>query len=144
VADVGSVFLVWGIAMHSEHFGAFVPLAWALLWFIFWGFIVRQRMRERSRILDMVEKASADGRTLPPEVLAGLNRRGQRSDLRTGLILAAVGIGLALGGVINFMQYSATHPNAQVFYGPYGLFPIPLLVGVAFLIMAWLRRGEQP
>jgi hypothetical protein len=130
--------------MHSEHFGAFVSLAWGLMWFVFWGLLVFQRGRERARIYAIVEKAAAEGRPVPPEILARLTR-GQAaiSDLRAGLFWLAVGVGLAIAGVINYFQYKIHHPDSQLFYGPFGLFPIPLLVGVAFLILAWLRRGQQ-
>jgi hypothetical protein len=130
--------------MHQEHFYAFMPLAWGVIWIGFWIWQSVSRRKERERIYDMLQKATDEGRTLPPEVLNRLGWQGGRiGDFRAGIFWLAVGVGLAVAGYINYVQYAAAH-NGQgaMFYGPFGLFPIPTLVGVAFLIVAWLRRNE--
>lgn len=121
-----------------------MPLAWGLMWFVFWAVIIVQARRERSRLYDMVEKTMADGKPLPPELMELLRRRGgPTSDIRTGLILVAVAAGLALSGVINFLQDRVAHPDAVMFHGPFALFPIPGLIGVAFLIVGYLRKKDM-
>jgi hypothetical protein len=129
-------------------YGVFIGFAWAIIcigaWFLFYSF----NRRERMRIYEMIEKASAEGRTLPPEITSRLARRWQGtrtwiSDLRSGLIFLAVGVGLAAGGLINYYDYGRTHPHSDLFHGPFALFPVPALVGVAFLIMAIVRRRDE-
>jgi hypothetical protein len=129
--------------MHQDNFGVLVPLAWGLMWFLFWALIIFQGRRERSRLYDMVEKTVIEGKPLPPEILELLRRRGgPTSDLRAGLILIAVAAGLALSGLINFAQNRVAHPDAEMFHGAFGLFPIPGLIGVAFLIVGYLRNKD--
>ncbi len=123
--------------------GPFIGLGWGLMWFVFWAVIIVQARRERARLYDMFEKLLAEGKPAPPELLEVLRRRGgPTSDLRTGLILIAVGVGLAVSGVINYYQYKVNHPTSELFHGPFGLFPIPLLIGVAFLIVGYMRKKD--
>ena len=129
--------------MSQSNFGPLIGLAWGLLWFSFFVWRLIERRKERERIYELLQKASDEGKTLPPEVLGRLGgRRGPMGDVRAGLFWLAVGVGLAGAGLINYSQYAVTHPNAQPFHGTFALFPIPLLVGVAYLIVAYLRRGE--
>jgi len=118
------------------------PLAWSVIWFGFILIIRYQRRAERLRILEVIEKASSEGRQVPPELLAEFRarRRTWATDVRVGLILIALAVGIGVAGLLNYSGYHG--PNPQLFYGPYKLFPIPGLVGVAFLIMGWLRRRE--
>ena len=44
-------------------------------------------------------------------------------------------------GIINFKTYLGPHPT--LFYGPYALFPIPLMVGAAFLLLAWFNKPAR-
>ena len=43
--------------------------------------------------------------------------------------------------VLNYYTYTGPHP--MLFYGPYGFFPIPTAIGLAFLVMAYLRRDKR-
>ncbi len=118
------------------------PLAWAVIWFGFVVIIRHQRRGERLRLLDMIEKASSEGRQVPPELLAEFRARGRTwvTDVRVGLILIAVAVGMCIAGLFDDYGYHGANP--EVFYGPYKLFPIPGLIGLAFLITGWLRRRE--
>jgi hypothetical protein len=130
--------------MEHGAIAAFAGLGWGLMWVVFILFVVVQSRLERNRIYDMIEKASQEGKTLPPEVFGRLRRRPRNwmFDLRTGLVLIALGLGLMISGVINFYGYHG--PNSQLFYGPFKLFPIPTLIGVAFVVISFLRRGDEP
>jgi hypothetical protein len=78
---------------------------------------------KRSRLLhDTIRLMIEKGQPIPPELLQSQDPpRRPKSDLRNGLVLVGVGVGVV---VLLFMQ----HQNAW----PAGL--IPLLMGVAFLI----------
>ncbi len=127
---------------EGHHWVHWTPFLWAGLWILFVLVLRATRSRERLRTYDLMEKAMQSGQ-IPPDVWAQLGRRpwNARSDLRWGLILVAVGVGLAAGGVIHY--YTTSYPNPSWFSPPYGMFPVPLAIGVAFLIMACIRR-ETP
>jgi hypothetical protein len=118
---------------------------WVLIWVGFGLFYSYFNRKERMHLYDLADKAASEGRTLPPEIYARLRRRPYTSqnDIRLGVILLAVAAGLVVTGLLNYHDYSATHPNAELFFGPFKLFPIPGLMGMAFLIMGWLRRREE-
>ena len=130
--------------MNQDHFGAFVPLAWGLMWFGFWTVLVAQGRRERSRLYDVIEKLTSEGKPVPPEIMELLSRRGggPTNDLRTGLIFLAVSAGLAISGVINYYQYKINHPTSELFHGPFGMFPIPGMIGLAFLAVGYMRKKD--
>ena len=124
---------------HREFFGFF----WVLIWLAFVLLFSYFNRRERMHLYDLADKAAAEGRALPPEIFGRLRRRVYtwQSDLRVGIILCAVGIGMAVAGVINYYSYPG--PNPELFWGPFKMFPVPLLIGVAFLLMGWLRRRDD-
>ncbi len=123
--------------------GAWIGLAWGLLWFVFWGVIVISRRKERLRLYDILEQAVREGRTIPPELLNPLTARSgtPQSSLRVGVILIALSLGMIAVGVVHY--YSESGPNPRWFYGPFAMFPIPLFLGLAFLVIAWLRRNGR-
>jgi hypothetical protein len=114
-----------------------------MVWFGFWIVMVLLRRQERLKILDMVDQATREGRTLPPELLNRLTYRrgGPRNPLGVGLILIAIGLGMFTVGIMHF--YGDPGPAARLFWGPFGLFPIPLFLGLAFLLMGWIRRDDR-
>jgi hypothetical protein len=126
---------------HQE----FIGFAWGLIWLGFWLFYSFFSRRERMHLYDLADKAASEGRTLPPEIFYRLRRRPYTSqnDIRLGVVLLAVSVGLVVTGLMNYHDYGATHPNAELFYGPFKLFPIPGLMGIAFLIMGLLRRRDE-
>ena len=66
-----------------------------------------------------------------------------QSDIRIGVILLAVAAGLVAAGLLNYYDYSQSHPNGELFYGPFKMFPIPALIGVALVIMGLIRRRDE-
>jgi carbon starvation protein CstA len=123
--------------------GPLFGLAWGLLWFGFWIVMVLLRRQERLRILDMVDQATREGRTLPPELLDRMTyrRRGPPNYLSVGLILIAVSLGMFTVGIIH--SYGEPGPHPRLFWGPFGLFPMPLFIGLAFLVIGRLRRSGR-
>ena len=124
--------------------GPIIGLCWGVIWLLFWGVMIFSRRRERMRTLDIIEQAVREGRPVPPELMDNAGPFGRRprpvSDLRVGVILIAIGLGLLAGGLVNFYTYSGPHP--QLFYGPFGMFPIPLFIGLAFLVLNMVRKGD--
>ena len=128
-----------------EHHGEFIGFAWGLIWLGFWLVYSYYNRRERMHLYDLADKAASEGRTLPPEIFGRLRRRVYtwQSDVRIGVILLAVAAGLAVSGLMAYYDYSAHHQNAELFFGPFKMFPIPGLIGLAFLIMGLLRRRDE-
>ena len=123
--------------------GAVTSIVWGMIGFGFWAAMIYLGRAERMRLYDIVEKAAAEGRPVPPELLSRLSRPRSTTltDFRVGVIWLAIGAGLFVAGIINFKTYPGPHP--QLFYGPYALFPIPMLIGVAFLLLAWLNKPAR-
>lgn len=119
--------------------GAWVGLTWGLMWTVIWVAIVLIKRNERMKLYELVEKAAEEGRSLPPEMLERLRPPLARraSDLRIGIVLVAIAAGMAAVGLTHF--YAEPSPYHHPFYGPFGLFPIPLFLGVAFLAMHWFK-----
>jgi Na+/melibiose symporter-like transporter len=126
---------------HQEFFG----FIWMFIWIGFVLFYSYFNRRERMHLYDLADKAASEGRTLPPEIFGRLRRRVYtwQSDIRIGVILLAVSAGLVAAGLLNYYDYSQGHPNAELFYGPFKMFPIPGLIGVAFVIMGLIRRRDE-
>ena len=123
--------------------GPMIGLAWGFIWFGFWIVMVLLRRQERLRILDMVDQAAREGRTLPPELLNRLvYRRGRPLNyLGVGVILIAISLGMVAVGILHFYTYPG--PDGRLFYGPFGMFPIPLFLGLAFLVIGWLGKSGR-
>ena len=51
--------------MNQDHFGAFVPLAWGLMWFAFWAVLVAQGQRERARLYSKTDYGRYIERLIP-------------------------------------------------------------------------------
>ena len=129
--------------MEHHAIAPWAPFIWGGVWIVFWLVIIVLRSRERTRVYGLIEKAMQTGMTIPPELWARVGGRGWTgfSELRSGLIWTAAGVGLFAGGIVNYYTYTGPHPI--LFYGPYGFFPIPLAIGLAFLLMAYIRREKR-
>ena len=126
---------------HQEFYG----FIWMFIWIGFVLFYSYFNRRERMHLYDLADKAASEGRTLPPEIFGRLRRRVYtwQSDIRIGVILLAVAGGLVAAGLLNYYDYSQSHTGGELFYGPFKMFPIPGLIGVAFVIMGLIRRRED-
>jgi hypothetical protein len=89
----------------------------------------RRNAQQHETLRLMVEK----GREIPPELLMSPPKK--RSDLRKGLILLAIGIGL--------MAFFALHESHEK--GLWGLGLIPTLMGAGYLLASRLEpNGHKP
>jgi len=98
------------------------------------AFMYRARQREQIQIT--VRQAIEKGQELTPELLEKLGETGARphSDLRRGVIAAAVGLGIVLFGLI-LGEEDAVRPLVAIG-------AIPFLIGVAYLGL-WKYAGRD-
>ncbi len=89
--------------------------------------ILFYKLRKARRLQDTVIKLAEKGVPIPPELFA--SPLGPNADLRRGVLLIAVGVGLAL------FLWSVR--------GPWGLGAIPLLLGAAYLLV-WHLDQKKP
>jgi hypothetical protein len=121
----------------AKLFGIVLPIVIVGIVFSFFAFVIgtflylrhrRQRLLHET-LRSMIEK----GVSIPPELLAPGERYAAprtRSDLRSGLVCIAVGIGLLI-----FMS--------DVNGGPKHVGWIPILIGVAFLISWFIEKKNN-
>jgi hypothetical protein len=88
---------------------------------------IRRARLQHQTILSMIEK----GLPVPPELISPPRKPG--SDLRTGIILIAAGVGLTV--------FFAATAGAEG--GAWGIGTIPLLIGVGFVIAGKLEARER-
>ncbi|MFI4933403.1 MAG: DUF6249 domain-containing protein [Caulobacterales bacterium] len=128
---------------------------------IFWAFVAAVilvpgylRSRDRQRLHDTIRAAYEKGQPVPPEVIAALTRNSSNDDvpssnadkdLRRGLVLLAVGLGMAgLGAGFYFGISMASDIGGAVVGGIIaGVGAIPGFIGLAFLLL-WLVNRKAP
>lgn len=100
------------------------------------------KSQERRKLADTMRAAIEKGQPLPPEVVDALTQGGPmrasvpKSDLRRGVVWVAVAAGIILFGFsIGYWEPDAAMPFI-------GIAAIPLCVGCAFLVLAWLNRTK--
>jgi len=112
--------------------------------------------KERAQMHETLRVAWERGQTVPPELINSLRARseddayfrnggGPRRDLRRGLVLIGVGIGLVcLGGGLYFGLSQVSGVAAAITGGAVaGAGSIPGLIGVAYLVVYALRSKEE-
>jgi Domain of unknown function (DUF6249) len=100
-------------------FGTAVPVLLAAL-------VVWYQLRKTERIHDLALRLAERGQPVPPELFAGTHSK--QSDLRRGLVLIGLGIGLA----ICLAQFEA----------PWSIGLIPLFMGIGYLLVWKLETGK--
>lgn len=116
--------------------GALVPLAFFAILPIIVVAISYNRRKAHVAMGDVVKAIVDKGETPTPEIIAalGVRPRPKHADLRTGLILTAIGVAtIFLGGAI-------PDKDAQSVFGGLAMFPI--LVG-AVLVGLWAIIGRK-
>jgi len=100
------------------------------------------RTNERREMQKTLRAAIDKGQTLPPELVDALSKDSVRPpatasrDLRTGIILLAVGAGIALMGYgISFEEMDALYPFA-------GIAAIPAMIGLAFIVLSIFNKNK--
>lgn len=91
---------------------------------------LRERARRRREISDLILKLAEKGQPVPPELFLE-EGAPQKSDLRRGVILASVGLGL-----IGFGAVMDVTPMMAIGF-------IPMMMGVGFALSAWLERKQR-
>lgn len=105
------------------------------------------RSQERARMHNTLRRLHEEGQTVTPEMLQALQPddvwsrmpRSPNSDLRRGLILIAVALGLVVLGTVLGAGQGYLDPVWPVI----GAAAFPGLIGVAFLIM-WKLKLDTP
>lgn len=103
------------------------------------------KSRERREMQATLRAAIEKGHDIPPETIDALTRNVKvaptsLSDLRTGVIWLAVGLGLAaFGYMIGFEDADAFHPIL-------GMAGIPAVIGLAFIVLSFFNpnKAKQP
>jgi len=101
------------------------------------------KSRERKEMQATLRVAIEKGQPLPPEIIDALGKDNVKApstaarDLRIGVILLAVSIGIALFGYgVSFKQSDALYPIA-------GMAGIPGMIGLAFIILSFFNKNRD-
>ena len=100
------------------------------------------KSRERKEMQATLRAAIEKGQPLPPEVIDALSKDNIKPpataarDLRIGVILLAVSIGIALFGyTFSFQEWDAFYPIT-------GMAAIPGMIGLAFIILSIFNKNK--
>jgi hypothetical protein len=100
------------------------------------------KSRDRREMQATLRSAIEKGQPLPPEVIESITRDNVRPpataarDLRTGVILLAVAIGVAI------MGYGVSFNHTDAFYVLSGLAAIPGMIGLAFIVLSVFNKNK--
>ncbi|WP_371396883.1 DUF6249 domain-containing protein [Fretibacter rubidus] len=113
-----------------------VPIALFSIIPVIVGLVVFNRRKAQEAMSEVIKEIVSKGEPLTPEIVQslGVRQKPKHADLRTGLILIAIGIAtIFLGGAI-------PEDEAQTVFGGLAMFPI--LVG-AVLVGLWAFIGRK-
>lgn len=99
------------------------------------------KSRERSEMQTTLRAAIDKGQPVPPEVIEALTRNVKvaptsLSDLRTGIVWVAVGIGFGLFGYFMSFEESDFH------FPSMGIAAIPIVIGLAFIVLSFINPNK--
>lgn len=117
------------------------------------------KSNDRRRMYDTLRIAYERGQPVPPELLESMTRRGRAEDdvveaysarvrpaadrdLRRGVILLAVGLGLVLVGAAFYAGLYDVGGATQTFASFAAMGAVPGCIGLAFLGLWWFGRGK--
>ena len=120
----------------------FIPIAF----FIMIGAIVLVpawlKSKERKEMQATLRASIEKGQALPPEIVEALSKENIKPpatatrDLRVGVILLAVSLGVALFGyMVSFAEMDAFYPIA-------GSAAVPGMIGLAFIILSFFNKNK--
>jgi hypothetical protein len=125
--------------------GMMIPIIGTICVFTFLTIIIVtkrvHRSRERQKAQEIIQTAIEKGEKISPELLAVLTPPtgivpNAQWDLRTGVILVGVGLGLAiLGLVLGNSHDGDLHPLI-------GVAAIPFLIGVGLIVLSYLNPNK--
>lgn len=101
------------------------------------------KSRERRELQTTLRAAIDKGQPLPPEVIDAMTKNVKTapsavSDIRTGIIWLAIGIGFGLFGFILGFEES------DAFYPILGIASIPAVIGLAFIALSFVNPNKGP
>lgn len=100
------------------------------------------RSRERREMQQTLRTAIDKGQSLPPEIIEAMGQEEVRKapsatrDLRKGVILLAVSVGIVLFG------YGVSFENMDAIYPISGMAAIPAMIGLAFIILSFFNKNK--
>ena len=104
------------------------------------------KSRERKEMQATLRAAIEKGQPLPPEVIEALSKDNIKApatasrDLRVGVILTAISIGIALFGYA--FSFVGGIEEAKAVYPIMGLGAIPGMIGLAFIILSLFNKNK--
>ena len=108
------------------------------------------RSRDRTHMFDTLRQAYEHGQPVPPELIQALQNPvrpvvGPDRDFRRGLTLSIVGMGLCgLGAALYYGLWDASPIGAAITGASVaGVGGIPMLLGFAFLGLAWWGHRSE-
>lgn len=125
-----------------DGFGVLIPLAPFLMVVAIVVIPAWLKSRERKEMQATLRTAIEKGQPLPPEIIDALSRENIKPpataarDLRIGVILLAVSIGIALFG------YAVSFEEWEAFYPITGMAAIPGMIGLAFIILSAFNKNK--
>jgi len=105
------------------------------------------KSKERKEMQATLRTAIEKGQPLPPEVIDALSKDNIKPpataarDLRIGVILLAVSIGIAIFGSV--FQFMGDFEGAKASFPIIGLAAIPGMIGVAFCILSVFNKNKD-
>ena len=125
-----------------DGFGILIPLAPFLMVIAIVVIPAWLKSKERREMQATLRSAIEKGQPLPPEVIDALSRDNIKPpstagrDLRVGVILLAVSIGIALFGyALSFKEWDAFYPIS-------GIAAIPGMIGLAFIVLSFFNKNK--
>jgi hypothetical protein len=115
---------------QSQFLDVLAPLAFFAAVFGIVALVLRKRLQQARLLHETIRMMIDKGQPIPPELLQPPGPRRPRSDLRRGLVLLGIGIGLTV--------WLAMDGGTK-----WALGLIPLLMGVAFLITWKVERPKN-
>ncbi|WP_278070830.1 DUF6249 domain-containing protein [Brevundimonas sanguinis] len=100
------------------------------------------KSRDRREMQATLRSAIEKGQPLPPEVIDSISKENAKPpataarDLRTGVILLSVAVGVALFG------YAVSFAEMDAYYPIVGIAAIPGMIGLAFIILSFFNKNK--
>lgn len=129
----------------DHHFHPGWPFLWVALVFAFIIVMRLFRHREQLRAIDAARRLAEADKPLPPELVEALKRRplreGPDRDLRGGIILLAVAVGVAIMATV--FSYNGMGPPGRI-HPMYGGAAFLALIGLTLLGLWRFGRDRPP
>ncbi|MEN5147377.1 DUF6249 domain-containing protein [Brevundimonas diminuta] len=125
-----------------EGFEVLIPLAPFLMVVAIVVIPAWLKSRERREMQATLRSAIEKGQPLPPEVIETISKENVKPpataarDLRTGVILLSVAVGIAIFG------YAVSFAEMDAYYPIVGIAAIPGMIGLAFIILSFFNKNK--